>query len=202
MKTVDALGHKCPMPLILTKRALLEMQPGEPLDILVDNETSVKNVTRFLTEHGMTVETRYDGGHWRMSVNNSGKVTGESPAEEYCEVPAPDAPGYMVAFTKNIQGAGADELGYRLTQLFINTLPEIDRKPESLVFLNSSVFLCLNGSPVLEPLKKLEDSGVKILVCGTCLNFFEKADELAVGIISNMYEILDQMSKAPKVLYP
>jgi selenium metabolism protein YedF len=87
-------------------------------------------------------------------------------------------------------------------QLFINTLPDIDHKPGTMVFLNSSIFLTLKDSPVLESLKKLENSGVKILVCGTCLDFFGKQEELAVGIVSNMYTIMDLMSKASKVLYP
>jgi selenium metabolism protein YedF len=202
MKTVDAKGLKCPMPLILTKRALLEADRDETLEILIDNETSVKNVTRFLEEHEMKVSVEKLGGIYRLSVGNTGLVTDQTRATDYCEVPATETGDYLICFQKNIQGAGADEMGLRLTQLFINTLPDIDRKPETMVFLNSSIFLVLDDSPVLEPLKKLEREGVKILVCGTCLDFFEKKDELATGIVSNMYEILDLMSKAPKVLYP
>jgi selenium metabolism protein YedF len=202
MKTVDARGHKCPMPLILTKRALLEMQEGEPLVILIDNETSVKNVTRFLEEHQMHPVTELHDGIYNLTLNNRGTVTDQTPAEEYCEIPEKGSGDYMVCFQKNIHGERADELGYRLTQLFINTLPDIDRKPSAMVFLNSSVFLTLKDSPVFEVLEMLEEDGVKILVCGTCLDFFQKKDELAVGMVSNMYEIMTLMSKAPKVLYP
>jgi len=190
------------MPLILTKRALLEMQEGEPLVILIDNETSVKNVTRFLEEHQMHPVTELREGIYSLSLNNRGTVTDQTPAEEYCEVPAKESADYLVCFQKNIAGEGADELGYRLTQLFIKTLPDIDRKPSVLTFLNSSVFLTLKDSPVLEYLEFLEEEGVRILVCGTCLDYFDKKDELAVGMVSNMYEIMTLMSKAPKVLYP
>jgi selenium metabolism protein YedF len=202
MKTVDAKGLKCPMPLILTKKALLETERDETLEILIDNETSVKNVSRFLAEHQMMVNTENHGGLYRLTVSKTGVITEQADTAEYCETDRVETGDYLVCFQKNIQGEGSDELGTRLIQLFINTLPDIDRKPRTMVFLNSCIYLALLGSPVLEPLKKLEQEGVKILVCGTCLEFFQKKDELAVGMISNMYEIMDLMSRAPKVLYP
>lgn len=201
MKIVDAKGLKCPMPLILTKRALLEAGQEETLEILIDNDISVKNVTRFLEEHQMTVSTEKQGALYRLTVSKTGVITEQTRTEEYCEV-APEVTGdYLVSFQKNIHG-DADELGPRLMQLFINTLPDIDHKPGTMVFLNSSIFLTLKDSPVLEPLKQLEKAGVKILVCGTCLDFFDKQEEVAVGTVSNMYTIMDLMAKAPKVLYP
>ncbi len=201
MKTVDAKGLKCPMPLIMTKRALLEIDQDETLEILIDNDISVKNVSRFLEEHQMKVSTVKQGELYRLTVSKTGAITEQTRTEEYCEIAPVEASDYLVSFQKNIKG-DSDELGPRLMQLFINTLPDIDQKPGTLVFLNSSIFYTLKDSPVLEPLKKLEESGVKILVCGTCLDFFGKQEELAVGIISNMYEIMNLMSKASKVLYP
>jgi len=202
MKTVDAKGLKCPMPLILTKRALLEMEQDEALEILIDNETSVKNVSRFLDEHDMAVSKIFQDGIFRLTVHKTGVITSQTRVEEYCEIPTSKPDDYLVCVQKNIMGVGADEFGLRLTQLFINTLIDIDHKPSVMVFLNSSVFLTLGDSPVLEPLKKLEEQGVKILVCGTCLDYFNKKDELAAGMVSNMYEILNLMSKTKKVLYP
>lgn len=202
MKTVDARGLKCPMPLILTKRALLEADQDETLEILIDNETSVKNVSRFLAEHQMGIRTENRDGIYRLIVGRTGVITEETQVEEYCDIPRPDTLDYIVSFQKNIRGEGTDEMGFRLIQLFINTLPDIDHRPATMVFLNSCVFLTLLDSPVLEPLKRLESEGVKILVCGTCLDFFQKKDDLAVGIVSNMYEILDLMSRSSKVLYP
>jgi selenium metabolism protein YedF len=208
MKTIDARGLKCPMPLILTKRALLEIQQDENLEILIDNETSLANVSRFLKDHGMRMSNVQEGGVYRMTVRKAGDGSRELGVwsrelgvEEYCEVSKEEAGDYVVCVQKNIQGDGADEMGARLAQLFINTLPDLDRKPSAMVFLNSSVFFTLKDSPVLEPLRKLEEVGVQILVCGTCLDVFQKKDELAVGLVSNMYEILDRMVKASKVLY-
>ncbi len=202
MKTVDAKGQKCPMPLILTKRALIDMAEDETLEIFMDNEISVQNVSRFLTEHQMKINTENQDGVFRLTVNKTGIITEQTHAEDYCETPRSDPKDYIVCFGKNIQGEGADEFGARLIQLFIHTLPDIDRKPGIMVFLNTCIFLVLKDSPVVEILAGLEKQGIKILVCGTCLDYFQKKDELAVGVVSNMYEIMDHLSKAPKVLYP
>lgn len=202
MKTVDAQGKMCPMPLIMTKKALSEISENETLEILIDNETSVKNVSRFLEEHNMSISTEKQGNVFRLKVNKTGVVPEETRAEDYCETPVPVSSDYVIAIQKNKLGQGNDELGELLIKGFINTLPEIDNRPETLVFLNSGIFLALKGSPVLDSLLKLEKEGVKILVCGTCLDYYKKKEELGVGIISNMYDILNALSNAAKILYP
>lgn len=202
MKTVDAQGKICPMPLIMTKKALSEISENETLEILIDNETSVKNVSRFLEEHNMNIFTEKHGNVFRIVVNKTGTIPEETKAKDYCETLVKDAPDYVIAVQKNKLGHGDDDLGSLLIKGFINTLPEIDKKPATMVFLNAGIFLALKDSPVLEALKKLENEKVKILVCGTCLDYYKKKDELGVGSVSNMYDILGIMSKAGKVLYP
>jgi selenium metabolism protein YedF len=109
---------------------------------------------------------------------------------------------YVVAIQRNRLGDGDEELGKILIKAFINTLPENSVKPKTMVFLNSGIFLALKDSPVLDALKKLEECGVEILSCGTCLNFYNKKEELGAGKVSNMYEIVDRLSHAGNVLYP
>ncbi len=99
-------------------------------------------------------------------------------------------------------GDGAEELGTILIKAFINTLPEMDLKPKKLIFLNSGIYLAVKDSPVLDTLKKLEQSGIEIISCGTCLDYYKKKEELGVGSVSNMYVILESLSKASKVIYP
>jgi hypothetical protein len=67
--------------------------------------------------------------------------------------------------------------------------------------LNSGIFLSLQDSPVLDALKKMEESGIEILVCGTCLDYYNKKGVLGVGRVSNMYDILDSMATASKVVF-
>ncbi len=202
MKTIDAKGQLCPMPLIMTKKALSEIAGNETLEILIDNDTSVKNVSRFLHEHEMTVKTEKQGDVYRLLVTKTGTIPEAVKAEEYCETTPSISGSYIIAFQQNTLGKGPEELGELLIKGFINTLPELDKKPASLVFMNTGIFLALKDSPVLESLRKLEQAGVNILVCGTCLDYFGKKDKIGVGIVSNMYDILGLMATAPKVLYP
>ncbi|MBE0661704.1 MAG: sulfurtransferase-like selenium metabolism protein YedF [Bacteroidales bacterium] len=202
MKTVDAQGKMCPMPLIMTKKALSEISENETLEILIDNETSVKNVSRFLEEHNMSISTEKQGKVFRLKVSKTGVILEETKAEDYCKTPMPVSSDYVIAIQKNKLGQGNDELGELLIKGFINTLPEIDNRPKSLVFMNSGIFLALKDSLVIDSLLKLEKEGVKILVCGTCLDYYKKKEELGVGIVSNMYDILNILSNAAKVLYP
>lgn len=202
MKLVDARGQLCPRPLIMVKKALGEIAERDSLEILIDNETSVKNVSRFLDEHHMKVHTEKKGEIFRLLVSKTGEIPEATRAEDYCHIPPSSNADYVIAFQKNTLGQGVEELGELLMKGFINTLPELDKNPGTLVFLNSGIFLSLKDSPVFESLSKLEKEGVKILVCGTCLDYYQKKNELAVGIISNMYDILGALSRAGKVLYP
>lgn len=202
MKTVDARGKLCPMPLIMTKKALNRLKADEMLEIQIDNETSVTNVKRFLDDHKMKVAIEKQGEVYKLWVTKTGTIPEQAKAEDYCEIPENPGIGYTVVFQKDMLGQGPEELGKLLIKGFINTLPELEQKPDSLIFMNSGIFLALKDSPVNDSLKSLEKSGVHILVCGTCLDYFDKKQEIGAGIISNMYDILDKLSQTSKVLYP
>jgi selenium metabolism protein YedF len=202
MKTVDARGKLCPEPLIMTKKAIDEMKENESLKILIDNDTSVKNVTRFLEEHGMKVHIEKKDTVSELIINKTGNIPENTNAEDYCSTEDIKSSNYVVAIQRNRLGDGAEELGTILIKGFINTLPEVTTKPKTIVFLNSGIFLALKDSPVLESLKKLEQLGVEILACGTCLDYYKKKEELGVGKISNMYDILERLIQAGNVIYP
>lgn len=202
MKTVDAKGKLCPMPLIMTKKALDEMAENESLKILIDNENSLKNVTRFLEEHNMKVQTQKNADVYELTVNKTGEIPLETNVQDYCEQMNPSDSNYVVAVQRNRLGDGDIELGEILIKAFINTLPENTIKPKTIIFLNSGIYLAIKDSPVLDALIKLQQAGVEILSCGTCLDFYHKKEELAVGRISNMYDILEKLSQTGNVLYP
>jgi len=202
MKTIDARGKMCPTPLIMTKKAINEMAQDETLEILIDNEISMKNVSRFLEDNGLKVNTEKKENVYHLFVNKTGDIPESYPVEDYCTTEQAPKAGYVMVFKQNMVGHGANDLGTILMKAFINTLPEISVKPKWLVFLNTSIHLTTNDSPVLESLQKLEKMGIEILVCGTCLDYFGKKNEIAVGKISNMYDILECMTRADKVIHP
>jgi selenium metabolism protein YedF len=202
MKTVDAKGQLCPTPLIMTKKALGAMALSETLEVIIDNETSVKNVTRFLEDNSFAVKAEIKDGIHHLFVNKTGEMPESAPVDDYCEVPGSKQGNYVFAIQRNRLGDGDEELGKILIKALINTIVELDQLPKSILFLNSGIFLALNDSPVLTALQNLEQQGTEILVCGTCLDFYHKKEQLGVGKISNMYDILDRKSKASKVIYP
>ena len=107
---------------------------------------------------------------------------------------------FVIAVPQDKMGRGDDELGAVLVKSFFHAVTEQARKPDIMIFYNTGVKLAVTGSDVLEDLKKLEDDGVRILSCGTCLNYFEIKDKLACGSVSNMYDIVEIMSVAGRLL--
>jgi peroxiredoxin family protein len=69
-----------------------------------------------------------------------------------------------------------------------------------MLFLNGGVKLTTDGSPVIESLKILMDSGTEIMSCGTCLDFYGLKDKLAIGTVTNMYTIVEKMNKASNTI--
>ena len=200
MKIIDVKGLKCPLPLIETKKALSKLPDNESLKIVIDNEISKNNVIRFLGDNGIKSETLKNGNVFEVLVNQHNVDLKNVEAEKYCKIDPIGKDNYIIIFGKDRLGEGSEDLGFVLAGSLLNTLKEMDNLPTKIIFINSGINLVLKGSPTLLPLKELEKSGVELIVCGTCLNYFNKIDDFAIGRISDMYEILESMTKAGKVI--
>jgi selenium metabolism protein YedF len=108
--------------------------------------------------------------------------------------------GAVVVVGSEQLGRGDDGLGAKLLGNFLRTLTAQDPKPDTIVFYNAGVKLLAQGSSSLEALKQLDDAGVDLLACVTCLEFFGLTDKLAVGHVSNMREIVQHLMAAAKVI--
>lgn len=197
---VDAKGKLCPQPLIMTKKALVDLEPGQTITVLIDNDISRKNVERFLADNNTPVETTEADGVFTLTVTKASEALSAPDAASYCTI-SPIKP-HVVCIKSKRMGEGDDTLGELLMKAFINTIDEVDPLPDTLVFYNSGIFLALKDSPVLDALNELSEKGVKILVCGTCADYFKKKDDVAAGIISNMYTISEALVEASKVVSP
>jgi selenium metabolism protein YedF len=193
-KTVDARGLACPQPVILTRNAL---QETDGVITIVDNETAQHNVTRMAEKTGATVKTEQREGGIYLHITKGG-----IPLEEVTPQPAavPGGGPLVVAVPSEIMGRGDAELGHILIRGFFHTLGEVEPLPDTLIFFNSGVKLAIEGSPVLEDLQELCGRGVKILACGTCLGYYELKEKIAVGEVSNMYDIAETLLGAAKVV--
>jgi selenium metabolism protein YedF len=110
----------------------------------------------------------------------------------------PDRP--VVVLSSQTVGSGDDGLGAVLMRSFVKTLVGLPEKPAAVVFQNGGVLLTVDDSPLLEDLRALETAGVVLLVCGTCLDWFERRSRLAVGAVSNMHDIASLLLAAPSVI--
>ncbi len=200
MKIIDVKGMPCPMPLIKTKKALQEMEQEESLKVILDNDSSVSNVLHFLSDNNLAATYTKQGKITEVTVNKTDIDLEAVVVEEYCEISTPPTNNFVLLFSKDSIGEGSRELGKILTEGFLNTFNEMDKLPQKILFLNSGVLLSLKDSPVLDVLQEYERKGVELLVCGTCLEFYNKMNEIAVGRVSNAYDIINASLNADKTL--
>ena len=97
-------------------------------------------------------------------------------------------------------GRGSDELGKKLMGVFLKKLWSNPDKPEAIIFYNESVRLLTIQGGCVEALHGLSESGVDLVACGTCINHFELADDIQVGRVSGMEEIVSLIQRAEKVV--
>lgn len=105
-----------------------------------------------------------------------------------------------VFITKEHMGEGALDLGSSLMSMFMFTLAQDERVPKYILFMNSGVKLLTENEQVIDHLQSLESKGCRILACGTCLDYYGLKDKLKVGIVSNMYDIVDAMKSVNKLI--
>jgi len=206
VKTIDVRDLACPGP-VLTLRDMLNAGERE-IALQVADELSRSNVTRFAASRGALVEVTDSGdGSFVVAIHAGGDASGARPGEKAllaCDVPeATAAVGpRVVQITAGTMGSGDDELGALLLRSFLKTQAELENKPDAILFYNDGVKLCCEGSYLLDDLRGLADSGVEIIACGTCLNFFELDDQLRVGRVTDMLEIAGRLADAGSIVRP
>lgn len=192
---IDAKGKACPTPVIMAKKAI---SAGEStFTVLVDNTTAVENLKRLAENQGFDAAVTEQGGAFHLAFVR----TGCAACEEAVNAPLP-APGgdWAVFVGRDIIGDGDRELGTNLMRMFFYTLAQGEDRPGAVLFMNAGVKLPTLDEQIPEHLKTLAEAGTEILVCGTCLNFYGLTDQLQVGTVSNMYDIVTRMQKAGKVV--
>ena len=107
--------------------------------------------------------------------------------------------GKVITTTNAIWSVSAVTLTFPPVPLFAALL---DKLPKAVLLYNGGVKLSSEGSDSIEDLKALEEKGVEILSCGTCLNFYNLQDKLKVGKVTNMYSIVEEMTGATNIVRP
>jgi selenium metabolism protein YedF len=201
MQTVDGKGLLCPQPLILTRKALKNCLPGETLQIECDNKTAFQNIMTYLNDQSLSPIGREEDGIFLIEAVN--RPAGPGVGSDSCSIdPGLCSSAYIVAIGSDRMGEGDPQLGNLLMKGFLNALHEQEILPTHLVFYNSGVKLTTVDSGVSSSLKLLEDNGVEILICGTCVDFYDIKNQLAVGRISNMFTITETMARTGHIVKP
>ena len=198
---LDCRGLACPQPVINTKKALDKMDSGT-LVTVVDNETARENVTLFARNAGCEVSVEQKGSDYYLTISK-GNTSGDEqqiPAATPARAASEEDAGTVYFVSSNVLGQGSPDLGLTLMKSLMTTLDEMNPPPRALAFLNSGVYLTCEGSEVLAKLQNMHSRGVKILSCGTCLEYYKLKEKLAVGKISNMFDINNLLIGPEKVI--
>ena len=183
---VNAMGKQCPIPVVMTKKVIDNAAVGDEIEILIDNETAVNNLSRLANKTGCTFVSE--------------KLGDKKYQEFVCE--APHKKVTVAVISSNVMGNGDDELGKILIKGFIYALSQMETHPDTILFYNGGAKLTTEDSESLEDLKKMEEEGVEILTCGTCLKHYGLMEKLMVGKVTDMYTIAERMTGADKVIRP
>lgn len=204
MIKINAMGDTCPIPVVKTKNAIKDMEGSGQVEILVDNEIAVQNLTKMAVQKNYgVVSEKLEEQKYRVVM-----TVGEADASEEIETVSeaaciPDArKNKVVVISSDTMGSGDGELGGILMKGFIFALTQQDELPSTILFYNGGAKLTCEDAPTLEDLKSLEACGVEILTCGTCLNHYGLTEKLQVGSVTNMYAIAEKMTQASLIVKP
>ena len=203
-KTLDCMGMACPLPVINAKKAIESFAEDGTLHVKVDNDIAVQNLTRLGEHNGFRVLSVQNGEKEytvTMEVKAAAGKSAQVPAEAVsCAIPAKG--GKVVILSANTMGSGDEALGKKLMKAFIFALTSQDDVPEKVICYNSGAFLTTEDPDTIKDLKSLEEAGATIMTCGTCLDFYGLKEKLQVGIISNMYDIVEAQMNASLIIRP
>jgi selenium metabolism protein YedF len=198
---LDCRGMECPAPVLQVRNALEKEAPAA-IAVLVDNEAARQNVSRFLEHQNYRVSSEAQEGEFRVDGTRG---EGANTPETASFAPAVKERGsgvkkIMVLVTSAHMGHGDDGLGDMLMFNFLKTLKEMGPDLWRLVFVNSGVSFTAEGSEAVPILQELAGEGVQILACGACLAYFHILDNMQVGEVTNMLEIVTSMKDADSVI--
>lgn len=203
MITVNAIGDACPIPVVKTRKAMETIKGSEVVETLVDNEIAVENLKKMAGQMGYQVkDQKLEEGKYSVQIMVTEAEKTEKIQADICDCRPTAASDKVAVIRSNVMGEGDPELGKVLIKGFIYALSQQEELPKIILFYNGGAYLTCEGSASLDDLKELEHRGVKILTCGTCLNFYGLSEKLKVGEVTNMYEIAETMSKASLIVSP
>lgn len=190
---LDARGELCPKPVIMTKKELDKVENTE-VNVIVDNKVAKDNISKLINSYGhdFTVEEKENDYYIKIIKDGASEKLTTKPESNLLE-------DLTIAIGSSEMGSGGKELGDILMKSFIYTVKEIEPLPRAIVLYNSGVYIACEESQIIDDLKTMVEAGVELLVCGTCLDYYNIKDKIQVGEIANMYSIYEEMRKGKTI---
>lgn len=171
---LDFTNKACPIPVIESKKALINMKENEEFTIIVDNQAAKENIARLLKE----LKQDFTLNNFTFTGIKSNIILSQNAKVENIK---------ECLFLKG-QKVGDGELGYMLTIGFLTALKE--KKINKIILVNDAIFLaCDENHQAFVILKELSELGVEILSCANCLNYFSQSPK--IGRSANAMEIIE-----------
>ena len=191
MKSIDCRNWLCPKPVIEVRKILLAA-PQDPLCVLVEDDVARQNLQRLAATLGWEVAESSSAGSAALEFTPAATAAAATTSSATT----------VVLVAAATMGSGNDELGRILLRNFLLTLAELEIPPATIYFINDGVKLTVAGADTVEIMQKLADLGIDLAACGLCLDFFKLREQVAVGRITNMLDIVQGMANAGSVLRP
>jgi selenium metabolism protein YedF len=186
----------------MTKQAIDAAPNGATIVVMVDNDVSSLNVERFLRDNGMAPRITREESVFSLRFEKTVATLAAPDAAAYCLPQAGPNVSYVVTLASDAVGRGPVELGRVLAKGLIETLKVVEPAPTHLILYSSGILLAVDDSPLADSLRAIEARGIKVMICGTCVEHYGKKDEIHVGQISNMLSLLEVQIAAGKIISP
>lgn len=199
-KLVDARNLDCPEPVVRARNAMLEAGV-DCVRVRVTGEVPAENIQRLARSQGWTPVVEHQEAEIVLTLTR-GAAQETQPMSQPQRTTAAQREQVVVLISSNLFGVGEERLGQILMRAFLKTLRDTEPRPAKILFVNSGVFLTTEGSELLDDLQHLQQAGIEILSCGTCLDYYRKLDALRVGVVTNMFDIATALLQADRIVRP
>lgn len=204
---IDARGKACPLPVIEAKNTLKTMENSQTLLVIVDNFIAVQNLQKMSEQLKFKCDyNTIDKSHYEVSIHKTDDITKNTQEIVYedCTIEelSNTRKNTIVVIDSDTMGNGDEKLGKALMKAFIYSVTELDTLPSQVIMYNRGAFLSTTNKDTVADLKLLNEKGVEIKTCGTCLNFYGLEEDLKIGVATNMYDIVQSMNDATNIIKP
>lgn len=207
---LDLRGLMCPEPVLRTKK-ILDAKPEGAIEVMVDSDVSVMNLTRLANSLGLSVQARENEDGYQVLIGATGKEHShsshnqplQSKSATHARSGAGEAARTSVVFiAKDTFGEGDRGFSVNLINVFLQTILQAGHNPQAILLANTGVRLLDPDSSVGKVLSDFKEAGVDVFACGLCVEFYGLKDKIPKEQITNMYAICEYLFSADKVISP